>query len=101
MGKGGENSPLIAWIADTLESVALQLVKMQILTEDTIAIETFETRHRDAVVEPRGQIVGPAQFCAWTRVQSSPGRTGVGSKGLQAKIRQCESVGFGPIISPS
>ena len=65
---GGEDSPLYGWAADTLESVVPQLVKMRILTEDTIAIETFERRLRTAVVEARSQVVGPAQFCAWTRI---------------------------------
>jgi ubiquinone/menaquinone biosynthesis C-methylase UbiE len=64
----GEDSPLVAWIADTLESFLPQLAKMRILTADSIAIETFEDRLRTAVVEAQSQIVGPAQFCAWTRV---------------------------------
>ena len=41
---------------------------MLILTADTIAIETFEDREGSAMVEAQSQIVGPAQFCAWTRV---------------------------------
>jgi hypothetical protein len=41
---------------------------MGILTEDLIAIETFEDRLRTAVVEANSQIVGPPQFCAWARV---------------------------------
>jgi SAM-dependent methyltransferase len=64
----GEDSPLVAWIADTLESFLPQLAKMRILTADTIAIETFAHRLRTAVVEARSQIIGPAQFCAWTSV---------------------------------
>ena len=64
----GEDSPLIAWIADTLESFVPQLAKMRILTADTIAIDTFEDRLRTAVVEAQSQLVGPAQFCAWARV---------------------------------
>jgi len=55
-------------VAETLESVLPQLVRMRILTADSIAIETLETRIRDDVLEARSQIVGPAQFCAWTRV---------------------------------
>ena len=51
-----------------MESVVPQLVKMRILTEDTIAIDTFERRLRTAAVEARSQVVGPAQFCAWTRI---------------------------------
>jgi ubiquinone/menaquinone biosynthesis C-methylase UbiE len=65
---GGRDSPLYAWIAGTLESVLPQLVKMQILNADAVAIETFEDRLRAAVVETRSQIVGPTQFCAWTVV---------------------------------
>jgi 2-polyprenyl-3-methyl-5-hydroxy-6-metoxy-1,4-benzoquinol methylase len=65
---GGEDSPLIAWMAGTLESVLQQLAKMRIVTADTIAIETFEDRLRTAVVEAQSQLVGPAQYCAWTRV---------------------------------
>ena len=56
----GEDSPLVAWIADTLESFLPQLAKMRILTADTIAIETFEDRLRTAAVEAHSQIVGPA-----------------------------------------
>jgi 2-polyprenyl-3-methyl-5-hydroxy-6-metoxy-1,4-benzoquinol methylase len=65
---GGEHSPLISWIAATLESVFPQLLRMGAVTAQTIAIETFEERLRTAVVKAHSQIVGPAQFCAWTRV---------------------------------
>ena len=65
---GGEDSPLYTWAAETLKSFVPQLVRMRILTADSIAIETLETRLRDAVVEAQSQIVGPAQFCAWARV---------------------------------
>ncbi len=65
---GGEDSPLIAWISETLESFLPQLAKMRIMTADTIAIETFEDRLRTAVIKAQSQIVGPAQFCAWTTV---------------------------------
>src|SRR5262249_21132050 len=40
------------------------------VTANMVAIETLETRLRDAVIEARSQLVGPAQFCAWTRVDS-------------------------------
>jgi ubiquinone/menaquinone biosynthesis C-methylase UbiE len=65
---GGEDSPLYTWMADTLESLLPQLEKMRNSIADTIAIETFEDRLRTAVVEAQSQIVGPAQFCAWTRI---------------------------------
>jgi ubiquinone/menaquinone biosynthesis C-methylase UbiE len=65
---GGEDSPLYAWMADKLESLLPQLLRMGIVTADTIAINTLEDRLRASVVEARSQILGPAQFCAWTRV---------------------------------
>jgi ubiquinone/menaquinone biosynthesis C-methylase UbiE len=65
---GGKDSPLYAWATGVLESLVPQLVRMRVVTEDTIAIETLEARLRDAVVEARSQIVTPAQFCAWAKV---------------------------------
>jgi SAM-dependent methyltransferase len=65
---GGKYSLLIPWIVGTLESVMPQLVKVGVLTEDSIDIETLTTRLANAVVEAQSQIIGPAQFCAWTRV---------------------------------
>ena len=65
---GGKDSPLCPWVADTLESFMPQLLRMGMATADTIAIDTFKDRLRTAVVETHSQIVGPAQFCAWTRV---------------------------------
>jgi ubiquinone/menaquinone biosynthesis C-methylase UbiE len=65
---GSADSPLIAWIAGTLESVVPQLARMRVVSADAIGIATFETRLRAAVAEVRSQIVGPAQFCAWARV---------------------------------
>jgi hypothetical protein len=55
-------------MAESLASVAPQLVWMRILTADTFAIETLETRLRTAVVEARSGLVGPEQSRAWTRV---------------------------------
>jgi SAM-dependent methyltransferase len=65
---GGEDSPLYSWMAETLHSFLPQLERMRILTADTIAIETLAGRIREAVVQARSQITGPAQFCAWARV---------------------------------
>jgi SAM-dependent methyltransferase len=65
---GGNDSPLYAWTAETLKSFLPQLVRMGVVTADMVAIETLETRLRNAVVGARSQITGPAQFCAWTRV---------------------------------
>jgi ubiquinone/menaquinone biosynthesis C-methylase UbiE len=65
---GGPDSPLYSWVADTLQSVMPQLVKMRILTADALAIETFAERLRTAAVEACSQVVGPAQFCVWSRL---------------------------------
>jgi SAM-dependent methyltransferase len=65
---GGQDSPLYAWIAETLESFAPQLLKLEVLTPDAIDFDTLEDRIREAVVEARSQVLGPAQFCAWCSV---------------------------------
>ena len=65
---GGKDSPLYAWATGVLESLVPQLVRLRVVTEDTIDIETLEARIRDAVIEARSQIVTPAQCCAWVKV---------------------------------
>jgi ubiquinone/menaquinone biosynthesis C-methylase UbiE len=65
---GGKDSPLYSWITETLKSFAPELLRMQIVTPEAIALDTFEDRLRTAAVEANSQVVGPAQFCAWTRV---------------------------------
>jgi SAM-dependent methyltransferase len=65
---GGADSLLYGWIAATLAGVLPQLVKMQVVAVDAVAIDSFESRLRSAVVEARSQVVGPAQFCGWARV---------------------------------
>jgi ubiquinone/menaquinone biosynthesis C-methylase UbiE len=67
---GGENSPLYAWLAELLRSVQPQLVKMGVIADAVMPIETVESRLRTAAVEARSQILGPAQVCAWTRIVS-------------------------------
>ena len=90
---GGEDSPLIAWIAGTLESFLPQLAKMRILTADTIAIETFEDRLRTAVVEARSQIVGPCNSCLGpeSRVTGSTSKT-TSRRGRSNQFPECQFV---------
>jgi hypothetical protein len=64
---GGIDSPLYAWMAETLQSFLPQLAKMGIGTAESVGIETLEGRLREAVVEARSQIVAPGQVCAWAR----------------------------------
>jgi ubiquinone/menaquinone biosynthesis C-methylase UbiE len=65
---GGIDSPLYAWAAETVRSFLPQLAKMGIVLGELRGIETLESRLREAVVEARSQIVGPAQVCAWARI---------------------------------
>jgi ubiquinone/menaquinone biosynthesis C-methylase UbiE len=64
---GGIDSPLYAWMAETLQSFLPQLAKMGIGAAESVGIETLEGRLREAVVEARSQIVAPGQVCAWAR----------------------------------
>lgn len=65
---GGIDSPLYAWVAETLQSFLPQLTKMGIPFGELVGIETLESRLREAVVAARSQIVGPGQVCAWSRI---------------------------------
>ena len=65
---GGVDSPLYAWMAETLQSFIAQLAKIGIVLSEVVAIETLESSLRAAVVEARSQIVAPAQICAWARI---------------------------------
>ena len=64
---GGIDSPLYAWAAETLQSFLPQLAKMGIVFDESVGIETLETRLRNAVIEARSQIVAPGQLCGWAR----------------------------------
>jgi ubiquinone/menaquinone biosynthesis C-methylase UbiE len=65
----GEDSPMYAWLADSLQTVLPRLVQMGVVvTEEAVAVETLERRLRTAVVEARGQMNFPAQVCAWSRL---------------------------------
>jgi SAM-dependent methyltransferase len=64
---GGIDSPLYAWVAQTLQTLLPQLAKMGIVLGELVGIETLESRLREAVVAARSQIVGPGQVCAWAR----------------------------------
>jgi SAM-dependent methyltransferase len=65
---GGDESPLYAWAAETLASLLPQLVRQQLVTAESLSVDSLEARLRKAVVAERGQVVGPEQFCAWASV---------------------------------
>jgi hypothetical protein len=64
---GGIDSPLYAWVAETLRSLLPQLTKMEILFGELAGIETLESRLREAVVAARSQIGVSGQIWAWAR----------------------------------
>jgi SAM-dependent methyltransferase len=65
---GSPDSPLYGSLAELLQTLQPQLERMRIMTAETIAMDGLEDRLRDAVVEERSQIYGPAQVCAWARL---------------------------------
>jgi ubiquinone/menaquinone biosynthesis C-methylase UbiE len=62
---GGANSSLYAWLAESVRSV-LPLLQSGSTTVEAVGIETLETRLRQATMVVHGQIVVPAQVCAWS-----------------------------------
>lgn len=68
---GGVDSPLYAWMAETIGSLTPLLVKQGVTSEEEISIDTLEERLRSQVVKTRSQLVGPPQVCAWARLDGS------------------------------
>jgi ubiquinone/menaquinone biosynthesis C-methylase UbiE len=68
---GGVDSPLYAWMAETIRSLTPLLVKQGVTSEEEISIETLEERLRSEVVERQSQLVCAPQVCAWVRVDGS------------------------------
>jgi hypothetical protein len=71
---GGTDSPLYAWMAETIGSLTPLLVKQGVTSEEEISIATLEERLRTEVVEMRSQIVGAPQVCAWARLDGAGGQ---------------------------
>lgn len=65
---GGIDSPLYAWMAETLLSFLPQLAKIGFGLGEQDGFEAFEANLRAAVVEARSQIVAPVQVCVWARI---------------------------------
>jgi ubiquinone/menaquinone biosynthesis C-methylase UbiE len=65
---GSADSPLYGSLAELLQTLRPQLERMRIMTAETIAMDGLEGRLRDAVIEARSQVYGPAQVCAWARL---------------------------------
>jgi len=65
---GGTDAPHYAWLAGVTRTLLPRIVETGMVTAETIAIDTLESRLRSAAVEARSQIEGPAQVCAWTSI---------------------------------
>ena len=68
---GGVDSPLYAWMAETVGTLTPLLVKQGVVLEEEISIDTLEERLRSEVVEMQSQMVACPQVCAWVRVDGS------------------------------
>jgi ubiquinone/menaquinone biosynthesis C-methylase UbiE len=64
----GMHSMFCRWAAETLESVQPQLVEMGIFPKQAVAVDTVETKLRDAAVAACGVLEGPTQVGAWARI---------------------------------
>jgi ubiquinone/menaquinone biosynthesis C-methylase UbiE len=71
---GGMNSPLYAWMAETIGSLTPLLVKQGVASAEELSIDTLEERLRSEVVAMQSQIVCPPQVCAWVRLHGSEER---------------------------
>ena len=65
---GSADSHLYRSLAELLQTLQPQLERIRIRTAETIATDGLESRLRDAVVQARSQLYGPAQVCAWARL---------------------------------
>jgi SAM-dependent methyltransferase len=65
---GGENSPLYAWMAETVRTLLPHLVKLGAVTEEEVSIDTLEARLRSEAVKARSQVDVATQVCAWVRL---------------------------------
>jgi ubiquinone/menaquinone biosynthesis C-methylase UbiE len=65
---GGVDAPHYAWLAGLVRTLLPRMIESGVVTAETVAIDTLESRVRSAVVEARSQVWGAAQVCAWTRV---------------------------------
>jgi ubiquinone/menaquinone biosynthesis C-methylase UbiE len=68
---GGKDSPLYAWMAETIGSLTPLLVKQGVASAQEISIDTLEERLRSEAVEMQSQLVGYPQVCAWVRLHGS------------------------------
>ncbi len=75
---GGVDSPMYAWIAETVGILTPLLAKQGVVSEEEISIDSLEERLRSEVIEMQSQVVCPPQVCAWVRLDDSGEREQAG-----------------------
>jgi SAM-dependent methyltransferase len=63
-----QSRAMLAWVASSFREVLPRAHEFGLITAEEIKVEGLETRLRAAVTVARAQIVGPDQYCAWSRV---------------------------------
>jgi ubiquinone/menaquinone biosynthesis C-methylase UbiE len=63
-----QSAPMMAWWASTFREMLPRAQEFGLITAGEIEVEGLENRVHAAVTAARAQIVGPEQYCAWSRV---------------------------------
>lgn len=63
-----QSEPLMAWVASTFREVLPRAQELDLIKAEEIDVKDLETRVRAVIAAARAQIVGPDQYCAWSRV---------------------------------
>ncbi len=66
----GEQSPIATWLAETLRTLLPQIIQRGWASEESVNIDSLETRLRAAARTTHSQVSAPRQVCAWVRVPS-------------------------------
>lgn len=64
---GDRDSPIYAWFVQSLKSLIPQLEKIGAASASEVDFDTLEGRLVEAVTEAHAQVLGPMQFCGWSR----------------------------------
>jgi ubiquinone/menaquinone biosynthesis C-methylase UbiE len=65
---GGSDSAITDWLLETLETVLPQLIQAGFVSEESVSIASLKAGIANDVKRSHGQIIGPAQICAWVRL---------------------------------
>ena len=59
--------PLIAWMTSTFQEMLPRALELGLIA-DEVAVEGLEAQMQAAIAAARARIVGPEQYCAWSRM---------------------------------